>query len=209
MSLRLFLIPLLVPTVVFAQPVDSIGERQRAVEHGLLPKVVLEGKPVSTFSLRERMAHYEVPGVSIAVMNNGHAEWAAGYGVREAGRADSVTASTLFQAASISKPVAALGALRLVDQGDISLDRTVNQYLQSWKVPQNKYTTEESVTLRRLLSHEAGLTVSGFPGYRRSDSIPSAVDVLEGRGNTDSVRVDTIPGADYRYSGEALPSCKC
>jgi len=197
----LFLVLLLIPTFSFAQPVDSIGQRQRAVENGLLPEVVLEGEPVPTFSLRERMEHRGVPGVSIAVINNGHVEWTAGYGVRETGRSDSVTASTLFQAASISKPVAALGALRLVDQNRLRLDQDVNQYLKSWTVPKNKYTSEHPVTLRLLLSHGAGLTVGGFPGYRRSDPIPSAVDVLEGRGNTAPVRVDTIPGRDYRYSG--------
>jgi len=197
----LFLSLLLTPTFSFAQPVDSIGQQKRAVEDGLLPEVVLEGKPDPTFSLRERMEHHEVPGVSIAVINNGHVEWTAGYGVRETGRSDSVTASTLFQAASISKPVAALGALRLVDQNRLRLDQDVNQYLKSWTVPSNEYTTAHPVTLRLLLSHGAGLTVGGFPGYKRSESIPSAVDVLEGRGNTAPVRVDTIPGADRQYSG--------
>lgn len=147
------------------------------------------------------MAHYDVPGVSLAVIHDGHVEWAAGYGVRATGAADSVTVSSLFQAASISKPVAALAALRLVERGYLHLDRDVNRDLRSWQVPENEYTSEQSVTLRHLLSHSAGLTVGGFPGYPRGTPVPSAVDILEGRGNTDPVRLATIPGTSYRYSG--------
>lgn len=191
----------LVPAAAFGQPADSIAQRQRAVERSLLPEVVPEGEPLPTFALRERMAHYGVPGVSLAVINDGHVEWAAGYGVKEAGTTDSVVVSTLFQAASISKPVAALAALRLVDEKKVALDRDINAYLRSWHVPENGYTSGQPVTLRRLLSHSAGFTVGGFPGYRRSDTIPSAVEVIEGRGNTPPVLLDTIPGKRYRYSG--------
>ena len=170
---------------------------------GLRPPVEIEGKPAPHWTLAERMTHYKVPGVSIAVIEGGRIAWARGFGVKEAGKSDSVTPATLFQAASISKPVTATAMLRLVEQGTLNLDTNVNQYLKSWKVPDNKFTTTEKVTLRRIVSHTAGLTVHGFPGYATTDPIPTVVQVLDGvkPANTAPVRVDTTPGAIERYSG--------
>lgn len=110
---------------------------------------------------------------------------------------------TLFQAGSISKPVAALAALRLVEQGKLSLDEDVNAKLVSWKVPGNEFTKEQKVTLRRLLTHSAGLTVHGFPGYAAGAQVPTLVQVLNGEkpANTPAIRVDTVPGRLWRYSG--------
>jgi CubicO group peptidase (beta-lactamase class C family) len=83
-----------------------------------------------------------------------------------------VTAETLFQAASMSKPVAAVAVLRLVETGTLALDEDVNGYLRSWRVPENEHTRESPVTLGRLLSHTAGMTVHGFPGYRHDAALP-------------------------------------
>jgi CubicO group peptidase (beta-lactamase class C family) len=91
-----------------------------------------------------------------------------------------VTVSTLFQAASISKPVTALAALRLVEDGVLELDGDVNQRLRAWKVPESEYLLEKPVTLRTLLSHTGGFNVGGFPGYGQNEDIPSAVNVREG-----------------------------
>lgn len=170
---------------------------------GLRPGVEVEGRPAPRWALAERMAHYKVPGVSIAVISGGRIVWAGGFGVKETGTTDSVTASTLFQAASISKPVAATGMLRLVSLGTLALDTNVNRYLRSWQVPDNRFTATEKVTLRRLASHSAGLTVHGFPGYEAGKPVPSVVQVLNGArpANTGPVRVDTFPGAIWRYSG--------
>jgi len=170
---------------------------------GLRPPVEVQGKPTQRWTLADRMTHYNVPGVSIAVIQDGRIAWARGFGVKEAGKSDSVTPATLFQAASISKPVAATAMLRLVERGTLNLDTNVNHYLKSWKVPDNKFTTTEKVTLRRIVSHTAGLTVHGFPGYATTDPIPTVVQVLDGvkPANTAPVRVDTTPGAIERYSG--------
>ncbi len=176
-------------------------DRQQAVENGLLPAVLIEGNETPRYNIFERMQRYDVPGISIAVINDGRFEWAEGYGVKRAGGTDSVHTSTHFQAASISKPVAAAGALRLVQEGRLLLDQDVNELLRTWAVPTNGFTAEQRVTLRRLLSHTAGATVHGFPGYARDEEIPSAVDVLDGRGNTAEVVFDTIPGSIWRYSG--------
>ena len=184
-----------------ADPNDTT--RISRVLAGLRPPVEIEGKPNQRWTLAERMTNYKVPGVSIAVIEGGRIAWARGFGVKEAGKSDPVTPTTLFQAASISKPVAATAMLRLVEGGTLSLDTNVNKYLTSWKVPDNKFTATEKVTLRRIVSHTAGLTVHGFPGYATTDPIPTVVQVLDGAkpANTAPVRVDTTPGAIERYSG--------
>jgi CubicO group peptidase (beta-lactamase class C family) len=129
--------------------------------------------------------------------------WARGYGVLELGGTDSVTPETLFQAASISKPVAALAALRLVQEGKLGLDEDVNRRLTSWKLPESRFTTTYPVTLRRLLSHSAGLTVHGFRGYAATEQVPTLRQVLDSQppSNSAPIRADTFPGARWRYSG--------
>ncbi|MDZ4860334.1 MAG: serine hydrolase domain-containing protein [Candidatus Hydrogenedentes bacterium] len=151
-------------------------------------------------TIAEEMARANVPGVSVAVIENYKIAWAKGYGVREAGEPDPVTAETLFQAASISKPFAALAALRLVRDGNLNLDTDVNGALQSWKLPKSDLGP---VTLRQLLSHRAGLNVSGFPGYSAAAPAPSVIQVLNGEppANTPAVRIEKKPGAQFQYSG--------
>ncbi|MGH7506786.1 MAG: serine hydrolase domain-containing protein [Longimicrobiales bacterium] len=181
---------------------DPTAARIQRIENGLLPYHVIAGQPLPEMSIAERMKRYNVPGVSIAVIDSGELAWARGYGETEAGGAP-VDTTTLFQAASISKPVAAMAALRLVEQGALDLDEDVNAKLRSWRVPANGYTRTEHVTLRRLLSHNAGLTVHGFRGYAANEAVPSVVQVLDGEdpANSAPVRVDTMPGAIWRYSG--------
>ncbi len=154
-------------------------------------------------TLADRMAHYRVPAVSIAIIDNYQVEWARGFGVVAAGSTQAVTSKTLFQAASISKPLAALGALLLVEQGKLFEDEDVNSLLRNWKLSENQYTAGHSVTLRELLSHTAGTTVGGFPGYPPSARLPNLVQILDGvpLANTPPVRVDKQPGAGWRYSG--------
>lgn len=164
--------------------------------------VAAREKPLR-LSLADLMEAYKIPGMSIAIIENYKIVEAKGYGVTEVGSKTPVTTHTLYQAGSISKSVAATGALRLVEQGKLSLDEDVNQKLKTWKVPENEFTKNEKVTLRRLMSHTAGLTVHGFPGYDVSDPLPTLVQVLNGEkpANTDPIRVDTIPGTNWRYSG--------
>jgi len=148
------------------------------------------------------MAELHVLGVSITVIHNGEIEWARGFGVTRVG-GPAVTQGTLFQAASISKPVTAMAVLHLVGSGKLDLDADVNQYLKAWKVPTNKFTETSKVTLRELLTHTAGMTVHGFPGYASDSALPTVVQVLNGEkpANTPAILVDTIPGSDWRYSG--------
>lgn len=188
---------------VHAQSQSALDARIARVETGLRFPVVIRGKPPVQMRLDQRMRDLKVPGVSIAVIDSFRIAWARGYGVREAGGTDSVTTETLFQAASISKPIAALAALRLVQEGTLDLDEGVNRRLTSWKVPENRFTTTQPVTLRRLLSHSAGLTVHGFRGYAATEQVPTIRQVLDSQPPTNSapIRADTFPGARWRYSG--------
>jgi CubicO group peptidase (beta-lactamase class C family) len=149
--------------------------------------------------IETQMAQREIKGLSLAIIQDGKND-ARAYGVTSGG-GPPVTTATLFQAGSISKPVAAMGALRLVEQGPLSLREDVNAKLKSWKVPENEFTRTEKVTLRALLGHTAGLTVHGFPGYDVTERVPSTVEVLDGKGNTEAVRVNALPSSLARYSG--------
>jgi CubicO group peptidase (beta-lactamase class C family) len=191
------------PGIATAAPDTAREARIARILGGLRPSVEVTNRPLVRWTLAERMAHYKVPGVSIAVIEDGRIAWARGVGVKQAGGADPVTPATLFQAASISKPVAQTAMLRLVEQGMLALDTNVNAYLVSWKVPDNEHTATEKVTLRRIASHNAGLTVHGFPGYAEGAAVPTVPQLLDGiaPANTKPVRVDTTPGAITRYSG--------
>jgi CubicO group peptidase (beta-lactamase class C family) len=194
------------PRMAAAQPAPAAPPDSARLERalrGLRPLIEVEGRPPVRWTLEERMALYRVPAVSIAIVEGGRVALTRAVGVKEAGKPDPVTPTTLFQAASISKPVTATGMLRLVERGTLQLDTDVNRYLTSWKVPDNAFTATEKVTLRRIVSHRAGLTVHGFPGYARTEPVPTVVQVLDGEkpANTAPVRVDTTPGAITRYSG--------
>ena len=154
-------------------------------------------------SLQELMALYKVPGLSLAIVDGYRIVETRAYGVTDAASQAPVTTRTLFQAGSISKPVAAAAALHLVEQGALALDEDVNVKLKSWKVPEGEYTKTEKVTLRRLMSHSAGLTVHGFPGYDLEEPLPTLVQILNGErpANTAPIRVDIVPGTKTRYSG--------
>lgn len=173
------------------------------IENSLLPSVLIEGQDAEGFNIHERMKNYNIPGVSIAFMNKGEIVWAKGYGFTTADSTRMVDEHTLFQAASISKPVAAMAALAMVEEGKMDLDENVNLYLRGWQVEENRHTEAEKVSLRRLLSHSAGLTVHGFGGYSQDVEVPGIVQILNGTEPANSGRIfpDTTPGTIYRYSG--------
>ena len=174
----------------------------RVISHLARP-VVLEGRPTQRFALRERMEQFHVPGVSVAVVHDGKLAWARGFGIRRAGKPDLVTGTTLFQAASITKAIAATAALRLVDEGIASLDENVNSYLRTWTLPDNEFTLNEKVTLRRIMTHTAGTSVHGFLSTPFGQSRPTLLDLLEGHppASNEPVRVMDEPGRRFRYSG--------
>jgi CubicO group peptidase (beta-lactamase class C family) len=190
------------PPKVWAQVMLSPEIQSRIESAGACLMTRVVEKDNTCQKLLERMAVDHVPGVSIAVIHNGAIEWAQGFGVVRLGGAR-VTAETLFQAGSISKPVAAMAALHLAEQGKLSLDSDVNQALTSWKVRPSAAAPGAVVTLRELLSHTAGITVHGFPGYSAGAPIPTLVQILNGEkpANTDPIRLEAAPGTHWKYSG--------
>lgn len=186
-----------------AQKDSALSARIQRVENGIAPIPLSASEPATPLNIEKLMELYKCPGLSVAVIDNFKVAWAKGYGVTEAGTHTPVTVHTLFQAGSISKPVAATGTLSLVEHGKLSLDENVNLKLKSWQVPDNEFTKDQKVTLRRILSHSAGLTVHGFPGYEVGTPIPTLVQIFNGEppANTDPIRVDIVPGTKYRYSG--------
>ncbi len=186
-----------------AAPSNATTERIARVEHGLRQAVMVTGIPDPAMELAQRMSYHRVPGLSVAVIDNFEIAWAKGYGLQQAGDTDAVTPETLFQAASISKPVAALAALQMVEEGRLELDEPVSARLRSWAVPENEFTHFAPATLRRLLSHSAGLTVHGFDGYANGARLPTLQQILDGvpPANSAPIRVDQTPGKAWRYSG--------
>lgn len=169
----------------------------------VLALTLAAGEPPLHVTLAQVMRIFHEPGFSVAVVGHDQIAWARGFGVTAAGARTPVTPHTLFQAASISKPVTAAGALWLVQHGKLSLDLDVNGELRSWRVPDDSFTSAGKVTLRRLLSHNAGLNVHGFDGYRRGTPLPSTTQTLDGTppANNPPVRVMAVPGTACNYSG--------
>jgi CubicO group peptidase (beta-lactamase class C family) len=194
---------LLVTYASAATPADPAVERRiKHVTADIPPALIIDGEPVSHTTLSRQMAALHVPGVSVAVIHKGKLEWARGFGVARAGGSP-VTPNTLFQAASISKPITALAVLRLVDSGKLNLDTDVNEYLKSWRIPGSEFTAKTKVTLRELLSHTAGITVPGFGGYLSGEPLPTLLQTLNGElpANNPPIRVDTVPHTVWRYAG--------
>lgn len=193
---------LLFVTQVNAQAQDQrIKEKIRLVEENLVGPVQTQGK--SGWTIQERMAHYKVNGVSIAVIHNYKLEWAKGYGWADKVNKTPVTAKTLFQAGSISKSLNAVGVLKLAQEGKIDLYTDINQYLTSWKFPYDAKSKRKKITIANLLSHTAGLGVSGFSGYEAGHQIPTIPQVLDDKppANSSAVRSIFEPGLRYEYSG--------
>lgn len=186
--------------LAFAQSGDV--KRIDAIVSNLSPNMVKEGEPIQGKSLSETMAANHVTAVSIAVIRHGKLAWARSFGTLEIG-GPPATPDTLFQAGSISKPIAATAALHLVQEGKLSLDANVNSVLTHWKLPPSEKSEGKPVTLRELLSHTAGINVHGFPGYPAGAPVPTTLQVLDGTppATNSPVRVASTPGKQWDYSG--------
>ncbi|WP_394748921.1 serine hydrolase [Spongiimicrobium salis] len=173
----------------------------KRVETGLTTaQVYVEGD--ATSSIEERMEHYGIPGASIAVIHNGEVVWAKGYGITDKESNAPVTPQTLFQASALSIPVSAYGALRLVEQNKVGLDENINNYLKSWKVPENEFTKEKKVTLKNLLNHSAGVYPRGTGNYGREETIPTLLEILKGTAPAlnEPVVINKEPGESVRFA---------
>ena len=184
---------------------NDIEQRIKRVENGLEPAP--EGEKVSKPELKnvcDRMEHFNVPGVTMAVVNDGKVEWTREYGLLETGQDLPVTPNSIFHACSMSKLVTAMAVLALVQEGVIALDELVNHKLTTYKIPENELTQRTGVTLRHLLSHQAG-TIDhddSFGVYQATDPLPSLLDILQARTkyNPKPVQIEHLPGSKFAYS---------
>ncbi len=196
-----------VPAPVAAQQdaagTDAVGtpaEMQAVIEGVQTPN--RQGLDVLT--LEEVMERFGVPGISVAVIHDFDVHWAKGYGVADVETGAPVDVETLFQAASISKPVTATAAMVAVQEGRFSLDDDINTILTSWQLPGNGFTDDRSVTPRLLFSHTAGLGDGhGFPGYNPGVPRPTAIQILNGDepSNVEAVTMVRPPLTAMHYSG--------
>jgi CubicO group peptidase (beta-lactamase class C family) len=163
--------------------------------------------PPDTLGVPELLAQFSVPAVSVAVIRDFRIEWARAWGVKDVRTGEAATVDTLFQAASISKPVAAMASLRAIQDGRFALDQDINTILKSWKLPARRASSGEIVTPRMLMSHTSGTDDGfGFPGYVPDAPRPSIVQILDGEppSNRGAVRLGRPPLTGFKYSGGAV-----
>jgi len=186
-------------------PGSKLAENPEAqlLQMGLTQPLRISGQEIDFQSLKQRQEHYNVPGVSVAFMRNGQVVWTLQSGVKDVSSNLPLDENTVFQAGSISKPAFASVLMKYRQDNVLDLDADVNSLLKTWQLPQHEWTGLEEVSLRRLLSHSAGTTVHGFPGYASGKDVPTLHQVLNGAepANTSAVTVDIQPGTRMRYSG--------
>lgn len=168
-----------------------------------LESLKLDNSWLASADIEKRMQQLDIPGMSIAVIDNFDVECIKHYGVKVHGSSEPVDDNTLFQLASISKPVSGLITMRLVEQGKLSLEDSVNSKLKGWAVRDTTGVNRDDIQVQHLLTHTAGLTVHGFPGYTAEDKIPSVVEILNGASPANTARVEVaLPVATHpKYSG--------
>lgn len=182
------------------------GPRLERIEGGLLPPILLAGVKPEPMSLSDRIEHYQVPGLSVAVVDAFEPVWTRAYGVARVGTTSPITPDTLFQAGSVAKTVAALLTLKLVDEGQLALDSSANDALKTWKLPDRTEAGPEPVRIRHLLSHSAGLSRITFPFFEPGETLPTLRQSLDGEApaRNPAVTRETPPGREADYSNSAF-----
>jgi CubicO group peptidase (beta-lactamase class C family) len=163
--------------------------------------------PLDPATVQQLLTQFHVPGVSIAVIKDFKIEWAKGYGVADVETGTPVTTETMFQAASISKTIAAMASMKAIQDGRFKLDQDINTILKSWKLPGGEFTKDRPVTPRSLMSHTSGTGDGfGFPGYAVGAPLPTVEQILDGiaPSNRQRVRLERPPLTGYKYSGGAV-----
>ncbi len=179
----------------------TLESKINEVEHSLKSQVHIQGEAL--WNLEERMLKYQVQGLSIAVINNYEIEWAKGYGTTNNAEKGRVTPQTVFQAASMSKFVNAMALMKLKELQNVDLDADINTLLSSWKFPYNTSISEQTISLRQLMSHTAGISTHGFGGYKDAKKLPSIIEILAGTNPANSEKVKPLgsPNKNFKYSG--------
>lgn len=200
-----FVLLLLPRAAVYAQATSHLN-KQVAVENGLPLGVVFADSEEAKFTLRDRMQFYQIPSVSVAVIDSGKIVWAKAYGSRDVATSSAADVNTLYQTASISKAVNAVTIAKLAQARKIDLRKDVRKYLKSWPFPDNHFSAGRKITLAQLLSHTAGLSTEGFFGYAVTDTLPTLNQILSGTkpATSEAVHPIAIPGTAYHYSGGGI-----
>jgi len=201
-ALKAFLVPL-PASAADDQPEDRSAVVERSLVAFSSPQAMLHPgtvAPADRLTLAERMKHYDIPGASVAIIDNNEIAWTKSYGVTKTGDGQAVNEETIFQAASTTKLIAAVATLKLVEDGVLDLDKDVNSYLRSWRVPDNEFTRAAPITLRLLLTHQAGLNRPDG-GFDR-DGEPTLVQTLNGEypALSPPANVELAPGSTWQYS---------
>lgn len=165
--------------------------------------LIFEDSLVAKYSIYERMKYYKIPSVSMALIENGKMAWVKSYGFTDAESKIKTDENTMYQVASISKSVNALGITKLVQQGELSFETDIRKYLKTWRFPENEFSKNKLITLKNLLSHTAGFNVRGFIGYSYKDKIPTINQILDGDfpANNEAIKPILSPGEKFEYSG--------
>jgi CubicO group peptidase (beta-lactamase class C family) len=181
---------------------EGAGERKSQLERGIRGEVKFWEEPEILSSISNKMFEYNIPAVSLAVIHQGKIEWADTYQNADF-REEELDCTSIFQAASLSKPVTFLAALRMHAAGEIDLDKNIQTYLKDFVIPQGKQTPENPVTFRNIFSHTSGITPGGYQGYARDIDAPSDLDILRGSDGVNSPAVEVInpPNETLSYSG--------
>lgn len=180
---------------------NSVHVKIKQVENNLIPFVPV--KDFKGWNLLDRMKYYGVPGVSIAVIKDYKIDWAKGYGLADTLQKIPVTNETMFSAGSISKFLMAITALKMVENGQLELDKPINNYLTSWKMAENEFTKKTPITLSMLLSHSGGTSQTSYFGFTPNEPLPNIIEILSGAkiAGTRGVVVNSEPNKSFRYSG--------
>jgi CubicO group peptidase (beta-lactamase class C family) len=192
-----FIILLIIASNTFAQ---NVNDKIKLFETDFIHWDKTKNKK---WTLKERMAFYEVNAVSVAVIKDYKIEWVKAYGFADISEKRIATNQTLFQAGSISKTINSLGILKLVQEGKLGLDDDINNYLKTWKFPYDEVSKGKKITIKNLLNHNAGLSIHGFGGYGKGESLPTIIQTLDGLkpSNSGAVRSVFEPSLKYQYSG--------
>jgi CubicO group peptidase (beta-lactamase class C family) len=182
---------------------EGAAERKIQLENSILGQVKFLGELENLSTIVDKMSTYQIQGLSLALINQGEIDWADIYQNTNSPKDPKLTCNSIFQAASLSKPVTFMAALRMHAAGEIDLDKNIQESLKDFEIPQGKQTAENPITFRNLFSHTSGINPGGYQGYARDLAMPSDLDVLRASEgvNSPAIEVVTVPNETLAYSG--------
>ncbi|MCA6075020.1 serine hydrolase domain-containing protein [Fulvivirga sedimenti] len=185
-------------------PDESVAGKEQ-LEQGIRRQVKFSGEPENFSSIPDKMKEYQIPALSLAIIKNGEIEWSDVYENEDFADEQTLDCTSIFQAASLSKPVTVMAAVRMYSAGEIDLDTNIQDYLKDFEIPEGKQRAENPVTFRNIFSHTSGINPGGYQGYNRSLPMPTDMDILRGSEgvNTPAIEVTSTPNETLAYSGGA------